>query len=275
MSPRQFYTDRDGCLRRAEDDALTLPLTYSRRQLLVKTGALGLGALSAGSLVQALLPTSAEAASNLGLTLRQAAAGGTLVFAVDSTAGVADPATFTSFGDWMVVDTVCRGLMLIDFKTTKTFGNPDLASGWTVSDSGLLYQFKIRSGRKFHDGTRVTAKDCERSFNHQLLNGDPTLPVGGTMALRGATGRNISGVRTSQIHVTTLAPCNGATTLSKNKTTRVYNARKPVSTFVMMNMTKTSLKGLRVRQAINYAIDRDAIMKSAFFGQAELPKGYN
>src|SRR5439155_2932406 len=195
MSPRQFYTDRDGCLRRAEDDALTLPLTYSRRQLLVKTGALGLGALSAGSLVQALLPTSAEAASNLGLTLRQAAAGGTLVFAVDSTAGVADPATFTSFGDWMVVDTVCRGLMLIDFKTTKTFGNPDLASGWTVSDSGLLYQFKIRSGRKFHDGTRVTAKDCERSFNRQLLNGDPTLPVGGTMALRGATGRNISGVR--------------------------------------------------------------------------------
>src|SRR5881409_1359657 len=82
MSPRQFYTDRDGCLRRAEDDALTLPLTYSRRQLLVKTGALGLGALSAGSLIEALLPSSAEAASNLGLTLRQAAAGGTLVFAV-------------------------------------------------------------------------------------------------------------------------------------------------------------------------------------------------
>src|SRR5262245_54416868 len=195
MSPRQFYTDRDGCLRRAEDDALTMPLTITRRKLLVSAGALGLGAMSVGALVDALLAGSAEAATNVGQTLRQATAGGTLVFAVDSTAGVADPATFTSFGDWMVVDTVCRGLMLIDFKTTKTFGNPDLAESWTLSDSGLLYQFKMRSGRKFHDGTTVTANDVVRSFNRQLLDRDPTLPVGGTMALRGATGRNISGVR--------------------------------------------------------------------------------
>src|SRR5262245_66377864 len=130
MSNRQFYTDRDGCLRRAEDDALTLPVTFNRRQLMVKAGALGLGVLGAGALVDALLAGSAEAATNLGQTLRQATAGGTLVFAVDSTAGVADPATFTSFGDWMVVDTACRGLMLTDFQTTKTLGNPDLAPRW-------------------------------------------------------------------------------------------------------------------------------------------------
>ncbi len=372
MSSRQFYTDRDGCPRRAEDGALTLPVTFDRRKLLVKAGALGLGAMSLGAVLDALSADSAAAATNLGQTLRQATAGGTLVFAVDSTAGVADPATYTSFGDWMVVDTVCRGLMLIDFKTTKTFGNPDIATGWTVSDGGLLYQFKIRPGMKFHDGSTVTAHDCERSFNRQLLNGDPTLPVGGTQALRGATGRNISGVRavgdsifeirlikpdrllparlsdvpariisaaaldtykdrigsnlvgtgpfkwasgkagdsivldawsgfrggkpaidrlvfqqtsdpsalvagllTNQIHVSSLAPYNAASQLSKSSRTRVYQTRKLVSTFVMMNMTKDSLKDLRVRQAINYAIDRDAVVKNAFFGQAELPKGYN
>jgi peptide/nickel transport system substrate-binding protein len=372
MSSRQFYTDRDGCLRRAEDDALTMPVTLSRRKLLVNAGALGLGAMSFGAILDALAPSSAEAASNLGRTLRQATAGGTLVFAVDSTAGVADPATFTSFGDWMVVDTVCRGLMLIDFKTTKTFGNPDLAESWNVSDNGLLYQFKLRSGRKFHDGTPVTANDCARSFNRQLLDRDPTLPVGGTQALRGATGRNIAGVRavgdsifeirlnkpdrllparlsdvpariisgtaldtykdrigsnlvgagpfkwasgkagdsilvdawsgfpggkpaidrivfqqtsdpsalvagllTNQIHVSSLAPYNNVSQLSKSKRTHVYDTRKLVSTYVMMNMTMASLKDLRVRQAINYAIDRDAVIKSAFFGQAELPKGYN
>jgi peptide/nickel transport system substrate-binding protein len=372
MSSRQFYTDGDGLTRRAEDDAVTMPVTYTRRKLLVNAGALGLGTLTFSSLIDSLITGTAEAATNTGRTLQQATAGGTLVFAVDSTAGVADPATFTSFGDWMVVDTVCRGLMIIDFKTTKTFGNPDIAEGWTVSDNGLLYQFKIRSGRKFHDGTTVTAKDCERSFNRQLLNGDPTLPVGGTMALRGATGRNISGVRavgdsifeirlikpdrllparlsdvpariissaaldtykdrigsnlvgtgpfkwgsakagesivveawsgfpggkpaldrivfqqtsdpsalvagllTNQLHVSSLAPFNAVSQLSKSKRTRVYQTRKLVSTFVMMNMTKEPLKDIRVRQAINYAIDRDAVIKSAFFGQAELPKGYN
>jgi peptide/nickel transport system substrate-binding protein len=372
MSSRQFYTDRDGCLRRAEDDALTMPVTLSRRKLLVNAGALGLGALSVGSILDALMPNSAAAASNVGETLRAATAGGTLVFAVDSTAGVADPATFTSFGDWMVVDTVCRGLMLIDFKSTKTFGDPDLAQSWTVSDNGLLYQFKLRSGRKFHDGTNVTANDCVRSFNRQLLDRDPTLPVGGTMALRGATGRNISGVRavgddtfeirlikpdrllparlsdvpariisaaaldqykdrigsnlvgagpfkwgsaragesivvdawsgfpggkpgvdrivfqqtadpsalvaglmTRQIHVSSLAPYNAAAQLAKSTRTRVYDTRKLVSTFVMMNMTKPNLRDLRVRQAINYAIDRGAVIRSAFFGQAELPRGYN
>jgi ABC-type transport system substrate-binding protein len=372
MSSRQFYTDRDGCLRRAEDDALAMPITLSRRKLLVNAGALGLGAMSLGAILDALSPSSAAAASNVGQTLRQATAGGTLVFAVDSTAGVADPATFTSFGDWMVVDSVCRGLMIIDFKTTKTFGNPDLASGWNVSDNGLLYQFKIRQNLKFHDGTTVTANDCARSFNRQLLDRDPTLPVGGTMALRGATGRNISGVRavgndtfeirlikpdrllparlsdvpariisaaaldqykdrigsnlvgagpfkwasgkagesivveawsgfpggkpavdrivfqqtsdpsalvagllTNQIHVSSLAPYNAASSLGKSKKTKLYDTRKLVSTFVMMNMTKPSLKDLRVRQAINYAIDREAVIKSAFFGQAELPRGYN
>jgi peptide/nickel transport system substrate-binding protein len=371
MAGRQFFTDSDGCVRRAEDGALTLPLTLSRRQLLVKTGALGLGVLGAQALVDALLPGDA-AASNLGRTLREATSGGTLVFAVDSTAGVADPATFTSFGDWMVVDTVCRGLTVIDFKTTKTFGDPDLCTGWTVSDGGLLYQFRIRSGRRFHDGSTVTANDVVRSFNRQLLDRDPTLPVGGTMALRGATGRNITGVRavgneifevrlakpdrllparlsdvparvissqaldthrdrigsnlvgtgpfrwvsgragesitveawsgfsggkpaidrivfqqtadpsalvagllTNQIHLSSLTPYNAVSQLSKSSRTRVYDTRKLVSTFVMMNMTKAPLRDLRVRQAINYAIDRPAVIKSAFFGQAELPRGYN
>jgi peptide/nickel transport system substrate-binding protein len=371
MSSRQFYTDRDGCVRRAEDDALTLPTTLTRRGLLVKAGALGLGTLTVGAIVDSLLADPA-AASNLGRTLVDVTRGGTLVFAVDSTAGVADPATFTSFGDWMVVDTVCRGLTLIDFKTTKTFGNPDLAEGWTLSDGGLLYQFRIRPGRRFHDGSPVTAHDCVRTFNRQLLDRDPTLPRGGTQALRGATGRNISGVRavgdsifeirlnrpdrllparlsdvpariissraldtygdrigsnlvgagpfkwvsgragesivveawtgfpggrpaldrivfqqtadpsalvagllSNRIHVSSLAPYNAVSQLRRSTRVRVYDTRKLVSTFVMMNMTKAPLRDLRVRQAINYAIDRNTVVRNAFFGEAELPLGYN
>lgn len=371
MANRQFYEDREGVLRRADDDALTLPVAMTRKGFMIKTGGLGLGVLSVGAIVESLLTGNAAAASNVGRTLQQATAG-TLVFAVDSTAGVADPATFTSFGDWMVVDTVCRGLTQIDFKTTKTFGKPDICEGWTLSDGGLLYQFKIRRGLTFHDGSAVTANDVARSFNRQLLDRDPTLPRGGTQALRGATGRNITGVRavddytfevrvgkrdrllparfsdvparvisskaldtykdqigsnlvgcgpfkwvsgkagesivleawagfpggkpsldrivfqqtsdpsalqagllTNRIHLSSLAPYNGVAQLRKSSRVRVYPTRKLVSTFVMMNMTKQSLKDLRVRQAINYAIDRDAVIKNAFYGEAEIPKGYN
>ena len=42
------------------------------------------------------------------------------------------------------------------------------------------------------------------------------------------------------------------------------------TTFVMLNVTKPPLDDMKVRQALNYATDRDAIIKSVFFGQAQV-----
>jgi peptide/nickel transport system substrate-binding protein len=41
------------------------------------------------------------------------------------------------------------------------------------------------------------------------------------------------------------------------------------TTFIILNVTKPPLDDIRVRQALNYATDKDAIIKSVFFGQAQ------
>ncbi|HWM78598.1 MAG TPA: ABC transporter substrate-binding protein, partial [Methylomirabilota bacterium] len=41
---------------------------------------------------------------------------------------------------------------------------PCLAESWTVSPDGLVYEFLLRSGARFHNGEPVTADDVKFSF---------------------------------------------------------------------------------------------------------------
>src|SRR5499426_597515 len=41
---------------------------------------------------------------------------------------------------------------------------PSLAESWSVSKDGLVYEFVLRKGAKFHDGSPVTAEDVKFSF---------------------------------------------------------------------------------------------------------------
>jgi peptide/nickel transport system substrate-binding protein len=41
---------------------------------------------------------------------------------------------------------------------------PSLAESWTVSDDGLIYEFALRKGAKFHNGEPVTAEDVKFSY---------------------------------------------------------------------------------------------------------------
>ena len=41
---------------------------------------------------------------------------------------------------------------------------PSLAESWTVSPDGLVYEFVLRKGVKFHNGDPVTADDVKFSF---------------------------------------------------------------------------------------------------------------
>ena len=41
---------------------------------------------------------------------------------------------------------------------------PSLAESWSVSADGLVYEFVLRKGVKFHDGEPVTSEDVKFSF---------------------------------------------------------------------------------------------------------------
>src|SRR5215471_17397625 len=41
---------------------------------------------------------------------------------------------------------------------------PSLAESWTVSKDGLVYEFVLRKGVKFHDGEPLTSEDVKFSF---------------------------------------------------------------------------------------------------------------
>ena len=291
--------------------------------------------------------------------------GGTLVFGVDAISGNSDPAIFSTFGDWMVIDCIARGLTHIDYKTTEV--KPGMAESWEISDDQRIYTFKLRDGMTFHDGNPVTAEDCVRTFTRLMDEDDPSRPPG-TYSIAELGGENVKAVRavdertfevtlqapdvaflsrlsncngtilsaaaidefgkkignnlvgagpfklvdivpgqkveleafkdywegppnldrvvlqvlpdptalnsalqSGQVQVSNFVPPSNVERLGQSLTVEV--AEPYIDVFVGMNVAVPLLKDLRVRQAINYCIDRDAIVQEAFAGQAKPPAG--
>ena len=77
-----------------------------------------------------------------------------------------DPAHITD----TVSDTVSRRIYnnMVKFDTDGTVA-PDLAETWTVSEDGLVYEFKLAGGVNFHNGDSLTAGDVVYSLK-RLVN---------------------------------------------------------------------------------------------------------
>lgn len=132
--------------------------------------------------------------------------GGTLVMGVDALAAASDPAIFATFGDWMVIDNVGRGLTHVDYQSTKI--QPALAESWDVSSDQRTYRFQLRSGLKFHDGNPVTAQDAVRTFSRLYDDKDPSRPEG-TYAIAELGGTNFKRARAisdSELEITLAGP---------------------------------------------------------------------
>jgi len=52
---------------------------------------------------------------------------------------------------------------------------PSLAESWSVSKDGLVYEFVLRKGVKFHDGEPLTAEDVKFSFERYRGSANKTL----------------------------------------------------------------------------------------------------
>ncbi|MFD3487419.1 ABC transporter substrate-binding protein [Streptomyces sp. NPDC058665] len=157
----------------------------SRRTMLRGAGVLGVGV---GFGLTPLL-TACGVADGSGKSGGGSGKGGTLTLGIDSTSAVNDPAFYTTLGDWMAVDCVCRGLTFISFASNEPTG--DLAKSWTISDDRLSYTFSLREGVTFHDGTTLTSADVLASLNRQFDPGNKTLPKGATRPLA-SLGANVA-----------------------------------------------------------------------------------
>ncbi len=329
------------------------------RRTFLRTTLLGAGLAAAPGLVSACGRPAGGPPPNAGPA-------GTLVFAVDALTGNSDPGTFTSFGNWMVIDCVARGLTHIDYRSTEP--RPALAESWTVSDDLRTYTFRIRPGLTFHDGNPVRAQDFERSWRRLFDENDPTRApstyasseLGGanvasfravddatfevqlvqpdvaflarcsnpnSVALSSAAieargqsvgdalvgagpyrfvsyqeGQSVtlerfeqywegppslqrvvfqilpdpsalvSALSNGSVNATNFAPVADVDRLASSGLT-LQQAEPYIDVFLGMNSGSPVLSDLRVRQAVNFALDRDAVVASAFAGKATTPAG--
>lgn len=75
--------------------------------------------------------------------------------------GTLDPAFIASAADVQLLLQLYAGLTRID-EQGSVYGS--LAEGWTVSDNGQTYTFRLRDNLHFSDGTPLTSADVRRSW---------------------------------------------------------------------------------------------------------------
>ncbi|MBI1966285.1 MAG: ABC transporter substrate-binding protein [Betaproteobacteria bacterium] len=80
---------------------------------------------------------------------------------------------------------------LLKFDTAKYPAiRGDLAESWKVSNDGLTYNFKLRKGVKFHDGSAFSSEDIKATYD-RLRNPQP-----GVRSVRQATYADIASIET-------------------------------------------------------------------------------
>src|SRR5207249_3882002 len=165
----------------------------------------------------------------------------------------------------------------------------------STSADGRTVTFKLRKDVRFHDGTPFNAAAVKANFDRIV---DPKFKPGTSRAQRaGYVGSKAVDDYTAQVsfgkrYAPRLGSAAGAGTrvtagetgqtqrlyrvraralarLEQNKELRVERMPWPgVPRIWLLNVTKPPLDDLRVRQAINYAVDRDALLATVYRGIA-------
>lgn len=86
-----------------------------------------------------------------------------------------DPSTLNgtisgSLNDKTVASNIFSMLFRLDYQMNPV---PDLAEEWNISEDGLTYTFKLRSGVKWHDGEPFTAADVKFTMEEAMMKFHP------------------------------------------------------------------------------------------------------
>ncbi|WP_221373547.1 ABC transporter substrate-binding protein [Clostridium perfringens] len=88
-----------------------------------------------------------------------------IIYSLESLPDTISPSESLNKGEEDLVSNIFSGLVEVNEKGEPI---PDLAMGWTISDDGLEYTFKINEKNKWSNGTEVTAKDFQIFFRDLL-----------------------------------------------------------------------------------------------------------
>lgn len=134
--------------------------SVSRRRLLQAAGLAGAAAGFGGLAVPSALAAPIRVAASLQDETPKP--GGTLKAAMQVDVVGLDPHFLSSYSSSLVTEQVYNGLVQLDENANAL---PDLAESWTISPDGLVYDFKLRAGVRFHNGREMTADDVVYSLN--------------------------------------------------------------------------------------------------------------
>jgi len=126
----------------------------------------GFGAAVLGLAALLAFQDSADASSQAG----SAKPNGALVVAEDVPPQTFDPTQSSQIRTWYTWQLVYEGLVLADVEGRI---KPVLAAKWTTAPDNLSYEFELREGVAFSDGSPVTAEDVVFSFERLATGGLP------------------------------------------------------------------------------------------------------
>jgi peptide/nickel transport system substrate-binding protein/oligopeptide transport system substrate-binding protein len=115
-----------------------------------------------------------------------------------------DPAIGYDWQNWSMIKSLFDGLM--DYKPGTTELIPDLAESYTISEDGLVYNFKLRKGVKFHNGRDLVAGDVKYSIERSV-NPETQSPgqgffwqIKGFDEMASGSAQELSGITTPDDH---------------------------------------------------------------------------
>jgi len=119
--------------------------------------------LAAGALAVSILLAPLAASNAFADQPKQ---GGEVVVTFKDDLATLDPAIGYDWNNWSIIKSIFSGLM--DYKPGTTELTPDLAESYSISDDGMTYTFKLRSGLKFHNGRALTSADVRYSIERAV-----------------------------------------------------------------------------------------------------------